>query len=1164
MKKILFALSITIISICSFAQNRNKLAPAFTYLLEHPINQNTEDIKPDLFKLQTVDVFDNKTGVFQKKYMCIIYINNVSLLINTGVKIQSVLPKFVTALVDVDELIELSLMEDVKYVDAPKVIMPTNDISVGTSGASLLHNGNLNSTNYKGDGVIVGIYDTGIDWKHFDFRDPADTTKTRILKIWDHTLTPTLGETSPTGFSYGVEYSQTQINNEIDGTPAGFVREKDINGHGTHVTGTAAGNGFSLTSKKYSGIAPNADIVVVKGGDNFFNYTSQIDAMTYFKNIANFYGKPLVINMSIGGQFGAHDGTAPNEVAVDNFSASGNGRVVVIAAGNDNGKTLHKQVSMSSNSTSNIVINVPTTNGTAAVDLFQVSFYANDTSSMIATVTDPNGGTITANINQNLILPAMNNNATVYLDNEIDVESGDRLINLYVSRKTKTTNASGNWTLTLNNTSNNSIIIDGWLNYKGSDYGGASIIGADGNYQVHSPGCANSAITVASFVGKLDWYSNSTTSPGGYAYSSTQQDNISTFSSIGPRRDNVLKPTIAANGQGVVSCTSSNSGLGTTSTSVVVPNVYHVLAGTSMATPEVTGCVALLLQVKNSASYNEIKNAITTTATKDVFTTLYDNPVWGSGKIDVFRAASSLTNCQPYKRVTLSYDSASTSLNNPSYNLGASKATTKFTATIKGKLGGVFFKTGTSIPANSFTIEVRDNNAGLPGSLLGTSNILPASLSKFSWNYFDISSLNIQVQNQQDYFIVLAPGSSDSWSLGYENLSNSNRSFYSNGTGWVASNDLRIRSVVIDTALPNSVSSNNLSICSSELPFLWNGLTFNNAGSQTKYGLTNSLGCDSSATLILTVKSSSSSSSSININNNQLPYSWNGLTFNSAGTQTAHLLNSTGCDSAATLTLSVNSSTPLVISGVSNLCVGSTSSLSANISGGVWNSLNNRASINNLGTVNGLNAGNAIISYTVNDAGIIKTATYNINVNSIPNIPSISYEVGTVNPQRGAPAGGYCIGKTFNVLGSPAGGNWFATGSISVTLGGNVSINSTGAGSLTYTYTNSNGCSNSRTINGFGYACAAREVSTEKEQTNNVNDFKIFPNPSKSILNVSIDMLAGNGILVITDIYGKIIKTKNSSLGLNYINISDLSSGIYFITHKTDLGISTKKFLVTN
>ncbi|MFN5025174.1 MAG: hypothetical protein ACK5HJ_05440, partial [Bacteroidota bacterium] len=57
------------------------------------------------------------------------------------------------------------------------------------------------------------------------------------------------------------------------------------------------------------------------------------------------------------------------------------------------------------------------------------------------------------------------------------------------------------------------------------------------------------------------------------------------------------------------------------------------------------------------------------------------------------------------------------------------------------------------------------------------------------------------------------------------------------------------------TIKSTSSSTTNVSICPSDLPYVWNGLTFTAAGTQTKTGLTNAVGCDSSATLNLTVKS---------------------------------------------------------------------------------------------------------------------------------------------------------------------------------------------------------------------------------------------------------------------------------------------------------------------
>ncbi|MCX6210062.1 MAG: Ig-like domain-containing protein, partial [Bacteroidetes bacterium] len=102
-----------------------------------------------------------------------------------------------------------------------------------------------------------------------------------------------------------------------------------------------------------------------------------------------------------------------------------------------------------------------------------------------------------------------------------------------------------------------------------------------------------------------------------------------------------------------------------------------------------------------------------------------------------------------------------------------------------------------------------------------------------------------------------------------------------------------------------TASTANASVCNNMLPYNWNGSNYSAAGTYT-FSTTNANGCDSIATLVLTVKDTTTSSTSISVCNS---YIWNGNAYTTSGTYTWKGTNAAGCDSIATLILTINNGT---------------------------------------------------------------------------------------------------------------------------------------------------------------------------------------------------------------------------------------------------------------
>ncbi len=141
-------------------------------------------------------------------------------------------------------------------------------------------------------------------------------------------------------------------------------------------------------------------------------------------------------------------------------------------------------------------------------------------------------------------------------------------------------------------------------------------------------------------------------------------------------------------------------------------------------------------------------------------------------------------------------------------------------------------------------------------------------------------------------------------------------------------NNTSFKTLTAATQCTPTFGSTSITACNS---YTWNGTTYNASGTYT-FNTTNIAGCDSIATLVLTINNATYSYDTTNVCSSQLPYTWNGLVYTSAGTKSKMLTNSRGCDSVATLTVNVgNAVTPMVsISGSSTICSNSNVTYTAN------------------------------------------------------------------------------------------------------------------------------------------------------------------------------------------------------------------------------------------
>ena len=422
-----------------------------------------------------------------------------------------------------------------------------------------------------GAGAIVAFIDTGVDIFHNDFRHPDGTTRIRFLLDFSNP-----GDVNDDGVMDGMGpfggtlYGEADLNAAL---AAGLFAEADTTGHGSHGLSIAAGDDAT-----YPGLAPEADLIVVKGtregGSMGFWSVDLINALAFIDEKAEELGQPYVANLSLGTIFSSHDGRSLEEQAIDSLVGPGvAGKAVVLAAGNssDNAGSAFHHVTGTAyaglDSSHTLTVDPYTENPDRGNDRIILDLWYEGNDRLGITVTAPDGFTeVSAAYGQFMDVATAFGDVFIANLGGAYPANGDTEAIVLIDDWSGTPPAVGEWTLTLTGEEiGESGIYHGWLaddSVLGSSapYFSAN---ADNSYLVGKPGCAYHGITVGSFArhDPGSRFLTSWTDVNGLPRIDTSAvaEELSGFSSPGPTRDGRIKPEVTAPGERVMGAVSRDA-----------------------------------------------------------------------------------------------------------------------------------------------------------------------------------------------------------------------------------------------------------------------------------------------------------------------------------------------------------------------------------------------------------------------------------------------------------------------------------------------------------------------------------------------------------------------------------------------------------------------------
>lgn len=489
---------------------------------------------------------------------------------------------------------------EVEYMELPKKMAYNIETSMEASCITAVQN----NPPYQltGEGVLLGIIDSGINYFHPDFRNQDGTT--RIAYLWDQSISGN----PPEGFFEGTEYTRQQIDEALSTNnrqeALRIVPSNDTIGHGTHVAGIAGGNGRASDGRRV-GAAPGAEFIIVKlGQPDFEGFVRNIEIMLgvrYVLEKARQLGRPVAINISVGMNTGPHDGTSLLEQYLDDAATVWKNNIVV-GTGNEGNARSHLKGTVTENSTVSFEFQIGENSLT-----YNLSVWINPIDQMAFEIVNPSGrktplivyaqGPVSYNLDNTRVYATFAGPSPL---------SGDIEFAVFLNGTGGFNITSGPWR----------IIVHGESIVNGDFYVWGPTTEEGGNNSYFLTSSVETTLTTPSTAHLV-------ISVGAYNDVTGQ---IAPFSGRGfGRNESVIKPDLVAPGVEISSASHTTNG-------------YRTLSGTSMATPHVTGGVALMMQWgivqrNNLFLYGENLRTYLIRGAIRESTINYPSPVWGYGKL---------------------------------------------------------------------------------------------------------------------------------------------------------------------------------------------------------------------------------------------------------------------------------------------------------------------------------------------------------------------------------------------------------------------------------------------------------------------------------------------------------------------------------------------------